>query len=388
MASLQPKEQAGSKSVRLSNKLRILNHLYWNSGETQLGLSHSLGLSFPTLYQSLQQFKECGLLLDGEEKESSGGRKPREILFHYGAFHSIGVEIRRQQVRIVVVNLKGDVVHALTEPLVFFNQSDYWTRVDGLIQTLVSQLPQVKKVLGIGIAFPGELSGDKLVIERSTVLGITHEPLVNLRSCFHAPVKIEYGANTAGFGAVWQVREIMDAVYLIVTDNGIAGSIIINNQVFSGSASGGTAGAFGHMVLNPNGKRCFCGGTGCWATYCALSNLYDEAHPELDDFFRLLEAENQDCADIWGEYLAYFAQALSNIKLSLDMNIIIGGKLAPYLKPYLPDLNRKINEYPALHESHKFISLDDSGENAQAIGAALMFTDDLLSGRAERFLIE
>ena len=88
-------------SVRLINEQRILQQLYWNGGQTQLTLRNELRLSSPTITQALQAFKEAGLVLEGPEAASSGGRKPRLITFNYSAFHAVGVEIRRHHIAVV-----------------------------------------------------------------------------------------------------------------------------------------------------------------------------------------------------------------------------------------------------------------------------------------------
>ena len=375
-------DQFSNRSVKLINKSRVLQYLYWNSCETQMNLSKSLRLSLPTITQAIQDFKEMGLLQEGDATESSGGRKPRLIAFNFDAYHSIGVEIRRHHVYIVAINLKGDVVYECTYKLLFENKIEYWSTINAMISRLTEETPVIRQILGVGIAFPGELSADKIYIERATVLGVKNEPLPDLQQIFDYDVDIDYAAHMGGFGAVWLAQGLSDAVYLIVTDNGIAGSLILNNQIFRGSCQNGKSGAFGHMVLVPDGKPCFCGGKGCWSTYCALSNLYELTDNDLNEFFMKLEKGDSGCLSQWEDYLTYFAQALANIRLGLDMNIIVGGKIARYLKQYLPMLIEKIKRYPSLKDDTDFLSLDSSDGNAMAIGAALVFVDRLLTGES------
>mgnify|MGYP002508399305 CR=1 FL=1 len=45
----------------------------------------------------------------------------------------------------------------------------------------------------------------------------------------------------------------------------------------------------GHIVLNPDGRKCFCGGRGCWSAYCALTTLTGNEEPDLKSFFQMLE---------------------------------------------------------------------------------------------------
>ncbi len=79
-----------------------------------------------------------------------------------------------------------------------------------------------------------------------------------------------------------------------------------------------------------------------------------------------MKLENGDVG--WDEYLNYFAQGIANIRLGLDMNIIVGGKIAKYMKQHLPILIEKIKTYPALKYVVDFLSIDsDSGRGSMII---------------------
>lgn len=85
----------------------------------------------------------------------------------------------------------------------------------------------------------------------------------------------------------------------------------MNNKIYSGLS--GKSGAFGHIVLDPNGKECFCGGRGCWSAYCSLYNLIGNEEDKLQTFFEKLDAKDPESMKRWDEYLTHFAQAVGNI---------------------------------------------------------------------------
>lgn len=370
--------QVNTMAVKRINEMRILQLLHRKSELTQLELKQELNLSSPTITQAIQMFKKMGILTDGEELESSGGRKPRKIAFRYNAFHSVGVEIRKNCIDVVVIDLKGQVTIQEVFPLEYENTDRYWSSINGCIKQLLAKAPWVHTVLGVGIAFPGEVSFNGSVIERATVLGLHNVPLDNIKRNFDFDVYIENGASTAGFGAIWRDKANTDAVYIVVTDDGVAGAIVLDNHIFRGS---GKAGAFGHMTLDPNGKPCFCGARGCWTAYCALSNLTALSGSDLGAFFAGKKAGNPQYQAAWDEYLNYFTLAMRSILLSLDLDIIIGGRIAQYLGDDVPVLLEKIQEHPALRNERPRIRLDDITENALAVGAALIFVDRFLTGR-------
>ena len=377
-------EQAVSNmSVRRINRVRVLKLLFRAGSLTQMDIKNQLGLSGPTVTQALQFFTGLGLLREGDEMPSSGGRRPRLIEFRYDAFYSAGVEIRHHHVDIQVIDLRGTVVVGKVYRLVFENTAEYWQRVNALIKQTVAAAPVPRPLLGVGIAFPGEISVSKNMVSRSTVLACRNIPLNIARENVENVLSVEYGASAAGFGVVWREPSLQNAVYIVVTNSGVAGSVIVDNRIYRGTSN--KPGAFGHIVLDPNGLPCFCGGRGCWSAYCSLRNLTQSEEPDLEQFFRELQAGSQEHIRRWEGYLNRFAQALANISLSFDTGIVIGGKLAPWLEPYMEDLKRRVADYPVLSEEELSIRTDTASLSPIAEGVALTlvssFLDDNLEGR-------
>lgn len=377
-------EQAVSNmSVRRINRVRVLKLLFRAGSLTQMDIKNQLGLSGPTVTQALQFFTGLGLLREGDEMPSSGGRRPRLIEFCYDAFYSAGVEIRHHHVDIQVIDLQGTVVVGKVYRLVFENTAEYWQRVNVLIKETVAAAPVSRPLLGVGIAFPGEISVSKNMVSRSTVLACRNIPLNIARENVENVLSVEYGASAAGFGVVWREPSLQNAVYIVVTNSGVAGSVIVDNRIYRGTSN--KPGAFGHIVLDPNGLPCFCGGRGCWSAYCSLRNLTQSEEPDLEQFFRELQAGSQEHIRRWEGYLNRFAQALANISLSFDTGIVIGGKLAPWLEPYMEDLKRRVADYPVLSEEELCIRTDTASLSPIAEGVALTlvssFLDDNLEGR-------
>lgn len=377
-------EQAVSNmSVRRINRVRVLKLLFRAGSLTQMDIKNQLGLSGPTVTQALQFFTGLGLLREGDEMPSSGGRRPRLIEFRYDAFYSAGVEIRHHHVDIQVIDLRGTVVVGKVYRLVFENTVEYWQRVNALIKQTVAAAPVPRPLLGVGIAFPGEISVSKNMVSRSTVLACRNIPLNIARENVENVLSVEYGASAAGFGVVWREPSLQNAVYIVVTNSGVAGSVIVDNRIYRGTSN--KPGAFGHIVLDPNGLPCFCGGRGCWSAYCSLRNLTQSEEPDLERFFTELRAGSQAHIRRWEDYLNRFAQALANISLSFDTGIVIGGKLAPWLEPYMEDLKRRVADYPVLSEEELSIRTDTASLSPIAEGVALTlvssFLDDNLEGR-------
>jgi glucokinase len=53
----------------------------------------------------------------------------------------------------------------------------------------------------------------------------------------------------------------VDNFMAMVVSTGVGGGIVLNGQLLEGNS--GNAGHIGHVVVEPNGRRCACGGRGC-----------------------------------------------------------------------------------------------------------------------------
>lgn len=375
-----------NSSLRTSNRKRVFDLLF-DAGElTQAEIKERTGLSGPTVTQSLYFFKDRKLFTEGEVQASSGGRKAHAIAFDYQAFYAVGVEIRVHHVDIRIIDLKGKLHSSKVYRLVFANNGKYWDEVNRLVTSQINSEEKFQRILGVGIAFPGEINMAGDYVTRATVLGVRNLSIKEIQSHFAYPVYMNYGADAAGFGTVWRSKHIRDAVYIVVTDNGIAGSVIINNQLYHGA--GGKAGAFGHIVLEPKGKPCFCGGRGCWSAYCSINSLIGEEDGDLLAFFNAVESGDEKANQQLDDYLVRFAQGIANVLLSFDADIIIGGKLVPYFSNYLPRLTELVSAYPSLGEDKVDIRLDLSSSSPMAEGAALQLVSRFLNDELDGYHFE
>ena len=69
-------------------------------------------------------------------------------------------------------------------------------------------------------------------------------------------------------------------ILVIHGEVGIGGGIVADGRPYQGRL--GFAGEFGHMVVDPGGRQCGCGRTGCWETVIGLSRLLEQAADEGD----------------------------------------------------------------------------------------------------------
>ena len=170
------------------------------------------------------------------------------------------------------------------------------------------------------------------------------------------------------------VHQYKNAIYLSL-NNTLGGAFCIDGKLFSGQNQ--KAGEFGHMILVPGGRKCYCGKLGCADAYCAASALADETQT-LEEFMKKVEAGDEAAQQKWEEYLDYLAILISNLRMAYDMDIILGGEVGGYLTDYMIPLGEKVMSYNGFDRDLRYLRNCSYKKEASAVGAAKHFLQDFI----------
>ncbi len=189
--------------------------------------------------------------------------------------------------------------------------------------------------------------------------------------------RIQNDANVAAFGEMLfgKGREFSTFVY-ITLGTGIGGGIIVDRRLLTGKS--GFAGEVGHMQINPSGRKCGCGSTGCWETEASASALerkyYERTGERLSakEIGELARKGEKEAASIYQEIAEWLGRGIVSLINIFDPEaIILGGGLAKagdlLLEPVL--LYIKNHSYVYQHSSIE-IEISSLGYMAGVIGAA------------------
>ncbi len=137
------------------------------------------------------------------------------------------------------------------------------TPLERLKETIASVWPENEKVLGIGIAIAGPVDPYRgIVLTAPNIPGWDNLPLKqHLEEKFNTPVSPGNDANLAALGE-WRFgagKGHHHIIYMTIS-TGIGGGIIIDDQLLIGQ--NGLATELGHIIIDPNGPICGCGGYG------------------------------------------------------------------------------------------------------------------------------
>lgn len=363
-----------SSKVKTYNRHIIYKLVYQEKEISRQDIANKLMLSLPTVNQNLKLLKEMNIIDYAGSFQSTGGRKAQVIVPVKNARVAIGVDIRKNEVRILMVDLYGNVIDYDKHHLEFTEDIDYSQRLSDLIEQLVARNDSRREsILGVGISVPGVLKSNPDLIEFAPSLETSNYPIDNLINKIPYPCIIENDANAGAFTIIWNQLSKEAKIYLSV-EKGVGGCIILGDGLLRGSRN--RAGEFGHMILVPGGKQCYCGKKGCLEAYISTATISEDLGLELEEFFAELENGNKKHRKLWDEYIEYLCWGLDNLYTAFDTDIVLGGHLTPYLDKYMGKITDKLtqlNSFTRDNTNGSFLQLTNYYSRANAVGAALQW---------------
>lgn len=258
-------------SVRKNvTKSKILNYIMNNKAASKAELAKNLNLSMPTVLTNVNELLEKGIIAETGEYASTGGRKAKSIEINPMYRCAMGIVITANHVGMVLVNLKYEIEKEERVRLKFSADMSYCTELSQLAEKFLKDTNYPKKLLGIGISIPGIIHQKEHFVIKSHALQLENYSLNFLEQSFPYPVHFENDANAAMMAE--DLHKYNNAIYLSLNHT-LGGAFCIDGKLFSGLNQ--KAGEFGHMILVPNGRKCYCGKLGCADAYCAASVLTD-----------------------------------------------------------------------------------------------------------------
>lgn len=230
------------------------------------------------------------------------------------------------------------------------------------------------EITGIAMSAPGAVNVDKRQIEGiSAVPYIHHRPIYDeLEAALGLPVTIENDANCAGICEVEiGAGKGKDHAAFVVIGTGIGGAIFINGKIYKGAHLFG--GEFG-LMLNSNKETLSINGTAV-----NTAARFGKAHGiELTgkELFARKDQGDSAAAEALEEMYQFIAEALYNIQVSLDPEIIIiGGGISarPELSQELGKRLHALLAAPGVESIMPEITTCQYENDANLIGAALNF---------------
>lgn len=353
------------------NKVKIAKFIRYKGHTSKPEIAAELGISMPTVLQNVKELTESGIVEEIGEYESTGGRKAKTLSITASWKMAVGLDITLNHISMVILDLKGTITGKKRIRKNYENSYEYYRELADELDCFVEETGTApEKILGVGISIPGVIDQSRELITRSHVLHLNNVKFQAVSQFIRYPVSFENDANSAALAEF--VHRERDAVYLSLS-NSVGGAIYVNRGIYAGDNF--KSAEFGHMILEPDGKLCYCGKKGCMDAYCSARVLSDHTGDSLELFFQSLESGDKTIREIWNSYLSYLAIAVTNLRMAFDCDIILGGYIGEYIKPYMVELSRNMSGYNMFEQDALYLKNSRYGMEAAAVGGAMKYIE-------------
>jgi predicted NBD/HSP70 family sugar kinase len=375
--------------VRRHNRTVLLRRLHVGGPTTRASLAAELGLNRSTIKALVDGLAETGVVAEKVPRQRSGaGRPSLLVLPQPHAAVVLAVDVRVDQVSIALVGLGGAILGR--------NSWNLWVRtrepeeviahvVDSAI-VLAADI-DVRMVAG-GVSVPGVVRRSDGLVHEAPNLHWTDVPLgERLSAVLGVPVLV---GNDAELGALAEhlrgaARDASDAVY-VSADVGVGGGVIADGSALRGTA--GYVGELGHMVVNPLGRQCYCGSSGCWETevgepaLCRALGLREGApRGAVVAELRALAASSAQVRERLGGFAEWLTIGLVNVVNVLGPELVVLGDLFTALPASLiADVGAEVRKRSLVSRAVGGIRLAVStlGADSTLLGAAELAFEPVL----------
>lgn len=354
-------------------KSAIIGYMMQEEKTSKVELAKKLNLSMPTVLSNVNELMELGLIEEVGEYESTGGRKAKSISIRKEFRYAIGLNVTANHIGIVLLNFKGEIEKWERKRIKFRTDVDYFQLVAAQVRQFIEDTQKKERILGIGISLPGIINEQNKMLSKSHVLQLENYSLHIWEQVMPFPVYFANDANAAMMAE--NLNQSANEIYLSL-NNTVGGAISINGNLFSGQNF--KAGEFGHMILMPGGKQCYCGKKGCADAYCSARVLTELTDGNLEAFAEKLKSGDEKAVEIWEQYLEKLAVLISNLRMAYDTDIILGGDVGGILHDYMLILGEKLFRYNLFDKDSSYLKNCRYQKEASAVGVAKYFFDEFI----------
>lgn len=385
-----------SETVRRANLSAIVHELHAGGPLSRSKLVVRTGLTRSAIRGLIGELTAAGIA--GEHRAAplgTPGRPSPLVRLEPERAVVLALEIAVDSLAVALVGLGGTVLASIR-----VDRPRDHVSLDAIVADLVGLADRVlvpsrrrSAVIGVGVAVAGIVRRTDGFVWMAPNLGWRDIPLgERLGASLGLQVPLEV-ANDADVGALAEVRRGaargIDNVIYLSGEVGVGGGIIADGRPLAGVA--GYGGEIGHLPVNPAGRACGCGSTGCWETEIGATALLRRAGRPIDG--GRAEVEAVLAAAIDGDPVAlaaleetgrWLGLGLAGLVNILNPGLVVFGGLFAHLYPFIEQPVRDVLDQRALRPPRDLVGLAPAalGGDAPLLGAAELAFEPLLADPA------
>ena len=151
---------------------------------------------------------------------------------------------------------------------------DVWPELARLVKRVVAASPEPPVMAGVGCS--GPVRASEGLVSPLAIPSWRGFPLRDhVQELTGLPTVVDTDAKAFVSGEVWKgaAQGVADVIGVVVATS-VSGGIISGGRLLHGRL--GNAGGIGHLVVEPEGRPCVCGGHGCLEAYCSRLSIEEE----------------------------------------------------------------------------------------------------------------
>jgi predicted NBD/HSP70 family sugar kinase len=370
------------QDVRRQNLAVVLDAIRRTDRTTRAEIAAGTGLTKAAVSSLVAVLLDTGLIEEaGVARDGERGRPGSGLVLNRQR-GALGAEVNVDYLAVGIVDVLGALrAHQLME-----RRPGGLDVVLGDLQELARKIAGDAEAAGIrllggGLAVPGLVDPTRGLVLTAPNLGWQdaglERHLETLLPDSPLGVVLSNEANSAALAELWYGHGASFGDYLYVSGEvGVGGGLIIGSKLFAGPR--GHAGEIGHVVVQPDGLRCGCGGRGCLETVAGQQAVFSAAGirgaTTADRMAALMQAldagapEALRAVERAGHYLGIaLVSAARMVNVSA---VILGGHFAGLQEWIRPSLLQGLETHaPGLLPADR-VAFSELGQTAALRGAA------------------
>jgi glucokinase len=296
---------------------------------------------------------------------------------------TLALDIGGTKIAAGLVDAEGTLVHHAKLPTPDEDAEAVWTVVDTLITEALAAAGG--GVRGVGIASAGPIDLPSGTVSPINITAWQHFPIVErVSEVVGAAVRLGGDGLCMALGERWRGAG-RGAQFLLgmVVSTGVGGGLVLDGVPYDGRT--GNAGHVGHVVVDPDGGPCSCGGLGCVETVAAGPRMAQWARDNGWDAPPEADAKELADAAYAGHPIALrafyrggiaVAAMIASVGAVCDLDlVVIGGGVAKSGKLLFDPLRHGLETYARLDFLRGLRVLPaELGGDAGLVGAAALFS--------------
>ena len=373
-------EIADSKFIKNINRAIILEEIVKNEPVSRSDLAKITGLNKVTVSSQISDLLDEKLLVEKKSENSpgiSGGKKPVLLSLNKKCAYSLGLELKKDSISSILTNLNGEIINKETFPVKKTSPEFIVNKIEEIFKHYTKNIKNSKfGIIGLSVGVHGKIDKTDIIIECNNLKWKNINLKKMLQKTFpDLSINIKNN-NYFSVLAEKSFYDIPDAPFIYLNMSaGIGSGIVIDNNILLGV--NGLSSEAGHISIELNGRKCYCGRKGCWETYaCEKAFLKDlselkKKNISYEKFFKLVDdnEKDEDITALLADYENYIYSGLLSIINIFDPKLIlIYNRILNIYPALVKNLKKKIYKYNKIETS---IELSELKEDSCCLGACI-----------------